>query len=68
MLVGLARGEIDTVVDQIGVEVLGLVLADLYILERHGYFVVAEEPFLLALLCQSLELFDIWEGDLDGEH
>jgi hypothetical protein len=68
MLAELTRGEVDAVIDQIGVEIFGLLLGDLHVLERRGDLVVAEEPFLQTLLRQSLELFDIREGDLDSEH
>ncbi len=68
MRTGLARGEIDAVIDQIGVEIFGLLLGDFRVLERRGDLVVAEESFLQTLLRQSLELFDIREGDLDSEH
>ena len=63
----LAFEQLDRVVDQIGVEVLDLLLAQLDVLERVDDLVVGEEPLLLALLDELVELFDVWKGDLDVE-
>jgi hypothetical protein len=60
--------ELDVVVEEVGVEVLELLLGDLGLLERAGDLVVCEVPLLLALLHQCLELFDIGQSDVDRQH
>ena len=67
-LVLLSLDELDRVVDQIGVEVLDLLLRELDLLETRDDLVVAEEPLLLALRDELLELFNLRESDVDGEH
>ena len=55
-------------VDQIGVEVLDLLLRQIDLFEAGDDLVVGEEPFLLAVLDELVELLDLWESDIDGEH
>ena len=55
-------------VDQIGIEVLDLFLGELDLLEPGDDLVIGEKPFLLALRDELLELFDLGESDIDGEH
>ena len=68
MLVLLALDELDRVVDQVGVEVLDLLLRQLDLLEAGDDLVVGEEALLLAVLDELVELLDVWQGDIDGEH
>jgi predicted ATPase/class 3 adenylate cyclase len=67
MLVLLAFDELDRVVDQVGVEVFDLLLGQLDFLERRDDFVVREEPLLLSLLDEPVELFDVGKRDVDRE-
>ncbi len=60
--------ELDRVVDQVGVEVLDLLLRELDVVEPGDDLVVREEPLLEPLLDQALELLDLGEGDIDGQH
>jgi hypothetical protein len=60
--------ELDRVIDQIGVEVLDLLLGELDVVEPRHDLVVREEPLLEPLLDQALELLDLGEGDIDGQH
>ena len=55
-------------VDQVGVEVLDLLLRQIDFLEAGDDLVVREEPFFLAVLDELLELLDLRECDIDGEH
>src|SRR5204863_802605 len=68
MLVRLALDELDAVIDQIGVEVFDLVLAELDVVETGGDLVVVEDSLLEPFLDELLELFYLGERDLDGEH
>src|SRR5712691_7236257 len=68
MLVRLAFDELDAVVDQVRVEVLDLIFGELDILEPRGDLVVVEEPFLETVLNELVQLFDVGERDVDGEH
>jgi hypothetical protein len=68
MLVCLALDELDAVIDQIGVEVFDLLLAELDLVEPRCDFVVVEDALFEALLNELLELFDLGERDFDGEH
>src|SRR5512133_2000667 len=68
MLVRLALDELDAVIDQIGVEVFDLLLAELDIVEPRGDLVIVEDALLEAFLNELLELFDLGERDFDGEH
>src|SRR5438128_1600353 len=68
MLVRLAFDELDAVVDQVRVEVLDLLLAELDILEPRGNLVVVEESFLETVLDKLLQFFDVGERDVDGQH
>src|SRR5262245_2934086 len=60
--------ELDRVVDQVGVEVFDLLLRELDVVEPRHDLVVGEEPLLEPLLDQALELLDLGEGDIDGQH
>ena len=60
--------ELDRVVDQVRVEVLDLLLRQLDVVETRDDLVVGEEPFLEPLLDQALELLDLGEGDIHGQH
>ena len=64
----LALVELDRVVDQVRVEVLDLLLRELDVVESGHDLVVREEPLLEPLLDQALQLLDLWEGDIDGQH
>ena len=66
-LVLLAFDELDVVVDEVGVEVLDLLLRQLDVVEAVDDLVVGEEPLLGSIGDEFLELFDLWERDLDGE-
>ncbi len=68
MLVLLALHQLDSVVDQVRVEVLDLLLRELDVLEPGDDLVVGEEASLEAALHELLELFDLGESDIDGEH
>jgi hypothetical protein len=68
MLVRLALDELDAVIDQIGVEVFDLLLAELDLVEPRGDLVIVEYALLEAFLNELLELFDLGERDFDGEH
>jgi len=59
MLVRLALDELDAVVDQIGVEAVNLLLAELEILQPCRDLVVVEEPFLETVLGELLQLLNL---------
>ena len=63
----LACHELDPVVDQIGVEVLDLLLAELHLLEPGDDVVVGEKPFLLSVLNELVQLLDVGQRDVDRE-
>jgi hypothetical protein len=67
VLVLLALHELDRVVDQVGVEVLDLLLRQLDVLEPGDDLVVGEKTLLLALLDEFLQLLDVGQRDVDGE-
>jgi len=67
-LVLLAFDQLDRVVDEVGREVLELLLREVHVLERLDDLVVGQEPLFLSLLDESVELFDVRKGDIDGEH
>ena len=60
--------ELDRVVDQIGVEVLDLLLRELDVVESRDDLVVREEALLEPLLDQALQLLDLGESDIDRQH
>src|SRR5262249_1573571 len=60
--------ELDGVVDQVGVEVLDLFLRELDVVEASDDLVIGEETLLQSLLDEALELLDLGEGDIDGQH
>ena len=65
MLVRLALDELDAVVDQVGVEILDLILGELDILEPRSDLVVVEESFVETVLNELVQLFDVGERDVD---
>jgi hypothetical protein len=68
VLVLLPLHQLDGVVDQVRVEVLDLLLCELDFLEPGDDLVVGEEPLLEPVLDELVELFDVRERDVDGEH
>jgi len=62
-----AFDELDVVVDEVGVEVLDLLLGQLDVVETVDDLVVREEPLLRSVGDELLELFDFGKRDLDGE-
>ena len=60
--------ELDRVVDQVRVEVLDLLLRELDVVEARDDLVVREEPLLEPLLDEAVELLDLGESDIDGQH
>ena len=64
----LALHKLDAVVEQAGVELLGLFLGQLNVFERCGDLVVVEDTLVHAPVNQPLELFNLRESDLDSEH
>ena len=68
VLVLLALDQLDPVVDQVGVEVLDLLLRELDVLEPGDDLVVGQEALLVAVLNELLKLFDVRQRDIDGEH
>ena len=67
-LVLLSLDQLDRVVDQVGGEVLQLLLGEIDVLEGLRDLVVGQEPLLLALLDELVQLLDVWKGGVDGEH
>ena len=63
-----ALDELDPVVDQVRVEVLDLLLRELDLLEARDDLVVAQEALLEALGDELVQLFDIRQRDIDGQH
>ena len=63
-----ALHELDSVVDQIGVEVLDLLLREVDFLEPGDDLVIGEEPLVLAVGDELLQLLDLGRGDIDLEH
>src|SRR5687768_12671621 len=55
-------------IDQVRVEVLDLLLRQIDLLETRDDLVVREEPLLLSVLDELLELLDLRKCDIDGEH
>ena len=55
-------------VEQVGVEVLELLLGELDLLERRRDLVEREVALLVAFLDQGLELFDLRKRDIDSQH
>src|SRR5205085_8954024 len=66
-LVVLARDQVDPVVDQVGVEVLDLLLRELDLFEPADDLVVAEEPFLLSVLDELVQFLDVRQRDVDRQ-
>src|SRR2546430_15784246 len=67
MLVRLAFHQLDPVVDQVGVEVLDLLLRQLDVVEPGCDLVVVENALLETFLDELLQLLDVRKGDVDGE-
>ena len=57
--------QLDRMVDQVRREVLELLLREIDVLERLDDLVVGEEPLLLPLLDELVELLDVRKGDFD---
>jgi hypothetical protein len=68
MLVLLALEQVDRVVDQVGVEILDLLLRELDLLEAGDDLVIGEEPLLEPVLDELVEFLDVGESNIDGEH
>src|SRR5687768_5583533 len=68
MLVLLTLDEVDAVVDQVDVEVLDLLFRQLDLFEAGDDLVVGQKPFLLTVLYELVQLLDVGEGDVYGEH
>jgi len=66
--VPLALDDVDTVLDQVRVEVLGLLFRELHAVEPVRDLVVGEESFLPPFGDELVELFDVRKRDVDGEH
>jgi hypothetical protein len=64
----LALEEVDSVLDEIRVEVLDLLLRELHFLQTADDLVVGQEALFLALGDELLELLDLGKRDLDREH
>ena len=54
--------------DEVGVEVLDLLLRELDVLEPGDDLVVGEKALLLTLCDELVELLDVGKRDVDGEH
>ncbi len=67
VLVRLTLHQLDPVIDQIRVEVLDLILAELDVLEPGCDLVVIENALLETFLNELLQLLDVRKGDVDGE-
>ena len=66
-LVHFALDQLDSVIDQIGREVLELILAELYLLNSGDNLVVGEEALFLAGLYELVKLFYLGKGNVDRE-
>ena len=67
-LVLLALEQVDAVLDEVGVEVLDLLLGELDLLEPGDDLVVGQETLLLTLLDELVKLLDVGDGDIDRQH
>ena len=61
-LVLLALEQLDAVVDEVGVEVLDLLLGEVDLLEPGDDLVVGEEPLLLPFLDELVEFLDVGQA------
>ena len=68
ILVLRAFVQLDRMVDEVRVEVLDLLLRQLDVVEAGDDLVVGEEPLLEPLLDQAVQLLDLGEGDIHGQH
>ena len=64
----LTLHQLDPVIDEIGVEVLDLLLSQLHFLDTRHDLVVGEEALLDAVCNELVELFDVRQRDVYGEH
>ena len=64
----LALHQIDTVLSQVGVELVELILGQIDLFESPRYLVVGEEAPFLSILGQPLNLVNVWQSDVDREH
>ena len=64
----LAFDELDTVVDQVGGEVLDLLLRQFDFLDALDDLVVGQEALLLSRRYELLELLDVGKSNVDSEH
>ena len=60
--------QLDAVVDQVGVEVLDLLLGEVDFLEPRDDLVVGEESLVLSIGDELVQLLDLGQGDVDLEH
>ena len=67
-LVLFALDQLDAVVDQVRREVFDLLLRELDFLDPLDDLVVGEEPLLLSLRNEFLQLFDVGKSNVDSEH
>src|SRR5215471_14314968 len=67
-LVLLTLDEVDSVLHEVGVEVLDLLLRQLDVLETVDDLVVGEKALLFSICDELVELLDVRERDIDGEH
>ena len=67
-LVLLALDELDAVVDQIGREILELLLGELDLFEPGDDLVVGEKALFLSGLDELVQLFDLRKRDVNSEH
>ena len=67
-LVLLSLDELDRVIDEVGREVLQLLLREIDVLDGLDDLVVRQEPLLLPLLDELVQLLDLRKSGFDGEH
>ncbi len=64
----LALDQLDAVVDQVGGEVLDLLLRELDFLDPLDDLVVGEEALLLSRRDELVEFLDVGKSNVDSEH
>ena len=67
-LVLLALEQVDAVLDEVGVEVLDLLLGEIDLLQPGNDFIEGQKTLLLALLYELVKLLDVRERDIDRQH
>jgi hypothetical protein len=67
-LLGVRIEQLDVVVEQVGVEVLELLLGELDLLQRRGDLVVGQVALVVAFLNQRPQLLDVRKRGVDREH